>query len=904
MVRLAACLILVITVLVPAWPCAAVAYEQVQPTPRQIHYDPQRSPFHLENTESVTLRLPAALREQGERFAQETELLLGGLRVVVTVDEALAPLSLTISHDPQWRGAEIWPVAPQHAEGYALHMTGSGVCIVGADAQGAASGLKTVLQLFLQARDQGTPIPAGRIVDWPAIQERSILLSLRNLRGTHDLGYLKRVLAACSTLKYNSVFLEFNSAVPGERYPFPVTVPQPLTDAQLRTIRQTAERHGLKVNLYFQFGGHCKWLLDEPAYAGFSSAVKEPLSWDNSNWCPLQPKLWDVVEDLVKHQVAIFEPEWIHIAHDEIGHGEFGTTPEAQASGLSREALIGKSLSSVRDVVAAAAPSAKMLLWHDLLIPDPYKSPARVGFVDGQKLLDLVPSGMTVAIWKYDGDEALNPLIAYFAAQNGRPFWLTTFQAETAFKVAAYAANQGGGGLLSTHWYEAPWCTWNDPRAISAAAMNAVVASAAAAWNPEYDAARTLVIDRVALFRQLVEGVQPADARGTTLAHVTSPKVSDSASTASADPVVQSLLRVVPQTLVAPHGVPFERFSQPLAVPRGDAAPLRVAVDQPVTAVYFLHATDRPDAASGLNSWQRGSETPRIGEYRLKFRDGETVTIPLQYRWNIQHWNAKEGAYGCRIAWTGTFAGAVQTQLTTVSWRSSNQQVRHLESIELVGGATPQPYLWGVTMQIPGEVGEGRGTDGFSGSVFEDRFTYESTTELKESWNGFSGRLVQVPADAENPSHVLITLPSTQAGAAPNRLDIGKQNLQLDLSSANALSLNIRSTAGADDALTMIVYLGNTRTGQGSYYLAYHIPSITENWKRITLPLDGARTEGKRPDDNASTFDTLKVSFWHRNAKPVEIRISDLVIGQYVGPEIYNPAAPVPTRTWLPGLPR
>lgn len=902
MVRVATCLTLLSALLISVRPCAAVSFEQVQPSPRQTHYDPARAPFQLTGDAPVTVRLPAALKTHGERFAEEAGRLVGGLRVSVAVDGALAAHAVAISTKPDWRGPEIWPAAPRDAEGYALHISGNGIAIVGTDADGVDSGLKTVLQLFMQARDQNAPIPAGRIVDWPAIQERSILLSLRKLRGNHDLAYLQRVLAACGTLKYNSVFLEFNSAAPGERYPFPVTVPEPLTDAQLRTIRETAERHGLKVNLYFQFGGHCKWLLDEPAFAGFSSAVEKPLSWDNSNWCPLQPQLWEVVEDLLKRQVAAFQPQWIHIAHDEIGHGEFGTTPAAKSSGLSREALIGRSLESVRDVAARVQPDAKLMLWHDLLIPDQYKSPSRVGFVDGQKLLDLVPPGMTVGIWKYEGDEELIPLTQYFSERNGRQFWLTTFQAETAFKVAAYAANQGGKGLLSTHWYEAPGCTWNDPRGISAAAMNAVVASAAAAWNPEYDAARTTTLDRVALFRQLVEGIKAADAQSTAWVHAASPESSGPAAAEYRDPVLKELVRVVPQTLVAPNGVPFERFSRPLAVSEGEAGSPRITVDRPVTAVHFLHATERPDAASGLNSWQRGSETPRIGEYRLHFRGGEPVTIPLQYRWNIQNWNAKEGAYGCRVAWAGTFGGIVQAQLTTASWQSANGQPRHLEYIELVGvpGAKPRPHLWGVTMATPGEVGDGTGADGFAARVFEDQFSYASTAQLKEAWSGFSGRLTQVAPDAKNPSHAVITLPATPSGASPSRLDIGKQGMQLDTASANALSLNIRSTAGTDDAVTMIIYLGNTKAEKGSYYLAYHIPLPSTEWKRITLPLDGARTEGTRPGTNASTFDTLKLSFWHRNAKPVEIGISDLVIGQYVGPEIYNPAVPVPTRTWLP----
>jgi len=888
-----------LALLVPVSRCAAVAFEQVQPTPRQMHYDPHRPSFSLAGVQTLTLRLPTGIAQHGQRFAREAELLLGGLRVSVVEDGTLSANVLMLSRHAAWKGPEIWPTPPASAEGYALHISRDGISIVGTDAQGAASGLKTVLQLLIQAADEAAPIPAGRIVDWPAVSQRSILLSLRNLRGTHDLAYLQRVLAACSTLKYNSVFLEFNSAAPGDRYPFPKTVPQPLTDEQLRMIRDAAAYHGLTVNLYFQFGGHCRWLLDEPAYADLGSAVDQPLSWDNSNWCPLQPKLWEVVGDVVQRQVAIFQPQWIHIAHDEIGHGEFGSTPQAKASGLSREELIGKSLSSVRDIVARAAPQARTIVWHDLLVPDRYKSRARVGFVDGPRLLQLVPEKMAVAIWKYDGGEELDPMIQYFADRNGRDLWLATFQAETAFKVAAYAANHKDIGVLSTHWYEAPWCTWNDPRGISAAAMSGVVASAAAAWNPNFDAARTIAIDRVTLFRQLVEGVQPVSRADSAWVCVTSAEADASALEADADPVLQTLARSLPRTLVAPGGVRFYRFAQPLAA-KGADMPVRIAVDQPVTAVYFLHAADRPDAASGLNSWQRGSETPRAGEYRLKFRDGQVVTIPLEYRWNIQNWNATEGAYGCRVAWSGTLSGGVQAQLTTLAWRSPDGKARHLESVELVGAAAPRPRLWGLTVQTPGSQTDSLDADGFVHRVFEDRFAYASTDALKAAWNGFSGRLVQVPADAANPSHVLITLPATQPGASPNRLDVGKREMELDIASANALSLNIRSSATVDDAVTMIIYLGNTKTGKGSYFLAYNIPGVTSEWKRITLPLDGARTEGTRPTENRSRFDTLKVSFWHRNAKPVDIRISDLVIGQYVGPEIYNSAPPVPTRTWLP----
>jgi hypothetical protein len=882
----------------------AAGLSQIQPTPQFVLNGPTTQTLKIDAETPLAAQVSVAGRAELAIFRQQLNRLT---KLDIRLDTAPTPenkgrFTLLLKKNDTWIGPQVWPDAPKKTEGYALVIEEGGIALSGNDSRGFFYGLQTILQLCMHATESDGQIPTARISDWPALSERTTLLIIKNLRRDGNIEYVKNLLAGLASMKYNSVFLQFDSAVPGPKYAFPETVKNPLTDAQVTDICATARKYHLDVNLAFQFGAHCTWMLAEPAYSKFGENFDQPFSWDNSNLCPLNADLWKVIADLVEHQMKLCQPKYVHIAHDEIGHGEFAEHPLCKNSGLSKEELIATSLRKLRQIIPAN--KAKMIMWHDLLMPDAFKSPPYLGVVNGPKLLDLVPPGVEIAIWDYAGSANHIPAIEYFTGHR-RKFWVSTFEAAGASKVASYGDMYGGNGLIATHWHEGGFCTWDSPTSFSAAAMNATVAAAALAWNPREDAALTSNVDRVKIFHDAVEGMQPriANADWSSLKLPTGPASSPDTSPSSAsDSVLATFLNSLPGHLTTDSGIPFERFKQPIILAGGKgqtdeaARKKTITVGQDVVAVHFLHSCDTPAAEAGMSSWQAAQSRPEIGSYRLKFSEGEDVVIPLQYRWNIQDWNALQGAYATQIAWQGTFKQGISAKLTQASWTAPDNRARKLESIEFVSTTELglSPALVGVTLQVPASK-TNSSTDGLKDIdhvVFAENFDYDATQLLLNQWDGYELNAKVVKDGPGFKSAVEINLPANK-GTTTDRLNFGKKNLNVDLSKANTLSLRMKTQMQPGDAVTCIVYLGNTK-GEQSYWMYYGL-TIDSQWQRLTLPLGSAVTEGTKPADGKSTVDTIMIAFWHKNQSPINVTIDDFTIGRYIGPEVFNTIPQTPT---------
>lgn len=873
----------------------AISLSQIQPAPQFVLNGSASESFKIDPSVQLSAQFSAAGKADSETFARQIQRL-ARLKVVTENSspvDSRGRFSLLLKKDKAWRGPSVWPATPKRAEGYALVIEEGGFALQAFDARGYFYGLQTISQLLAQAVAGDGRIPLARISDWPAMSQRSTLLIIKNLRRGGNIEYVKNLLAGLAAMKYNSVFLQFDSAIPGPNSPFPETVKDQLTDAQVADICATARRHHLTVNLAFQFGAHATWILNEPAYAKFGENFKQPISWDNSNLCPLNPQLWKVLGDLVAHQIKLCKPQYVHIAHDEIGHGEFAEHPLCKNSGLSKEELIATSLRKLRQIVPPN--TAKLIMWHDLLMPDAFKSPPYLGVVNGPKLLHQVPPGTDIAIWDYNGSPNHIPAIDFFTG-NKRNFWVSTFEAAGAFKVGSYGAMNGATGLIATHWHEGGLCTWDNPTSFSAAAMNAMVAAAAAAWNPREDATLTANVDRVKLFHDLVEGVEPriVEAEWQPL------KTEVRQDTTANGTVLEDFLNSLPERLTADSGIPYDRFPQPVILPgkRGEGQPSErtkvFPVGRDVLAVHFLQTCDVPSAEAGMSSWQAAQSRPEIGSYRLKFREGEDVVIPLTYRWNIQDWNALQGAYATQVAWQATFGQGISGKLTQVSWSAKDGRARRLESIDFTSTTELglSPALAGITLQTPSLQAETAGVAGskVDNAILAEGFNYESTQALLNQWDGYelNARLTQDIPGAK--SAVEVILPPA---ANTERLNFGKKNLDLDLSKANTLSLRMKTTAKPGDAVTCIVYLGNTK-GEQSYWMYYGL-TINSDWQDLKIPLGMAVTEGTAPANGASKADTIMIAFWHKNQQPITVAIDDFAIGRYIGPEVFNSLAESPT---------
>jgi len=906
MTRLSYCLsICLLTLLAGIFGASAQAsegsffdYQTLRPSPQRVVYFNNGRTLTAAPDATYELRVTASLLEDANYIAARFKTM-AGLTVEVTTDDALksrGEFAAVLRTDKKWTGPEVTPTPAGKAAGYSMQIDPEGIFIAAEDRVGGFHGLQTMVQTIALALETRQSLPTVIITDWPDVANRSMLLVVNKLRGNDDLTYLKRVLDALAGLKFNSVFFEFDNVLPGPKYRFPTLVPNPLDEAKVRELCDYARSLHLEVNLAFQFGSHCTWLLYEPAYEKLGEAERSKMGWNNTNWSPLNEELWPVIEDLLKHQIEICKPKHVHIAHDELDFGEFNTSASSKAAGLSNEELTVKGINRLRQIIPS---DINVLIWFDMYMPESMKRAHRVGFVNSDRVHQLTDKGIDMHVWLYGGDPH-HVTAAEYLKRHGRKFWTSTFEPQGVERVCYFTKTLGAEGVMGTHWYEVD-SKWNNPRNISPKAMQAIVALGQYAWSSS-PVGNLLELDTVRLFRLLTDGADPVQAAGiaqqvdlSSVANGDSESVKTKAAWAAKllstvrsgrGDAVEQLQRTVPGGGVLLAGQKSEVGTLPQKV--------RIPVGQDVSAVTFFHTANIPDPTAGLDAWNNAFVHPRIGSYTLVFADGQKETIALDYRWNIQDWNSLYGAYASQHAWAATGKGGVRQQVQQVHWQAKSAATRKLDRIEFASDLRNglNPFLLQVVAHVPAGSGQVASNDGEADQViWADDFEYRSQNELQAAWSGIARKFgVPQMRVGGNPSGEKAIRWELKPANYRLRDDIGFQRERIDFTGANELSFMVRVQGGDEKEIrgfSCSLYLGNEKANYW-YRYGFYLPEQGK-WHRVRLPMATRFTEGKVPQEGGlANLDTFMISIWHQNQTPVTVLIDDVRVVNSQNPVLYR----------------
>ena len=867
-------------------------YAKLRPLPQRISYDNNGSALNISKSEQWTLRVTPQAKSDAEIFVAEAhrlEAIPCGVKIVS--DPALethAPFAMIFTRSPSWNGPDDWPVIPKQSQGYAMRVETAGIVTLAADSDGMFYGLQTILQGFLSARDSGKSLmPSADITDWPAIKNRSVLLHVRSLHSGSDMEFVKQILSALANLKCNSVFFQFEYALPGKKYPsFPYMTgrnKKPISDEQACSLCDYARTMHMDVNLSFQLGGHCTWILYEPAYKDCGETLPEGLGWLNTNWSPANPKLWKLVEDIVSHQIEVCRPKIIHIAHDEMAYGEFNTSESSKAAGLSDEELVALGINKLRDIIPE---EVEMMAWCDMFLPKNLRNGPNRQFTDPDRMMELTPKDMLMNLWYYKGEKEHVPAVKYLREHNRR-YWLASNKTPHIPRVCQYAESLNADGILCTVWYEAG-LAWDNPKDISSQTYEALVTYGAYAWNPGTPERTPLKRDGVSLFKLLLDGAKTVSSNFASV-DITPAKNFPSAEFKGTFPALQRLLGLFEASGgVQDSLVPFDIDGKTilLAGDKSDGADLptmlTIPVGKKIKAINFLHGCGKPSASAGLSSWNKCFAHPQVGEYRLIFEDpSDNVTIPLKYRWNIQDWNHPYGSLESVIAWSASFPDGVRAQLQHFRWSVPDGKERMLKSIIVKSNAESgmNPMLLAVTAELNDSEFESETTKETE-SVWKDSFDYVDETAMRTRWSGehfnVPYRYPHLTRDGFSGSGMLLKLSPASKRIRDN---FGMRTETFNLSKANILSFRIRMLKSSRDAasFTVCLYLGKHRkNGDYWYTFAFPLPS-SGGWEKVEFPLSAANIEGNVPEEGGmGDLDTLMLSIWHKNDTPVEIAIDDI----------------------------
>ncbi|HOK56513.1 MAG TPA: hypothetical protein PKV21_04710 [bacterium] len=107
--------------------------------------------------------------------------------------------------------------------------------------------------------------------------------------------------------------------------------------------------------------------------------------------------------------------------------------------------------------------------------------------------------------------------------------------------------------------------------------------------------------------------------------------------------------------VVLPEKISFQKI--PFIIQKNSGVILRpgneisIEIDKKCKYLYFLHLSTLPMSIDAYYSPIISLKKPKIGNYKIIYKDGTSVDIPIINRLNIIHWNSRFSPYFCRVAY-------------------------------------------------------------------------------------------------------------------------------------------------------------------------------------------------------------------------------------------------------------
>ncbi|MBB6729926.1 family 20 glycosylhydrolase [Cohnella zeiphila] len=388
-------------------------------------------------------------------------------------------------------------------EGYRLILSGSTALIGANDAAGLFYGLQTLRQLL----DQGAPLPAADIADWPDAPLRCLNYDLRQTFSKPEL--LVEYMDTMAAFKTNALLIEYEDKFPFARHRDLAHPRHALTDERLDALLDAAQRNFIEVIPLQQTFGHLEYVLGRDEYRHLRETEAS-----TGELCPSRPESFALVCGLLEEMAARHpRSRYLHLGCDEV-YSLCECPACREAFGGSRNRAF---LSFVNRLIGfACSLGKKPIIWQDILAA-----------CSDEELRDLDPR-VAVMIWHYNGkniDRLVSPLasrlrglgievigapsVRCFDRKDDQNYPLAQERIDNIEQWARVAAEQNMAGLVGTNWTAV--FSLGVPYGIFETSWYTSAYFADAAWNLKRSGgwSRRRFIDR---FLHVFHGIRPKTA--------------------------------------------------------------------------------------------------------------------------------------------------------------------------------------------------------------------------------------------------------------------------------------------------------------------------------------------------------------------------------------------------------
>ena len=313
------------------------------PMPRKIRFQKGRYEFA-----QAAIAYPAGLNSEAESVRAILSESLG--RALSLHEDGKEGIVLCRVDEGPWP-----PAKTRLTEGYRLVVTPRGIRIQAQTRAGFLCAAQTLGQLARSART----IPAMEITDWPAIENRLVMIAVsQGGFQVIDLDYWKRIIRELANVKINIIMPYFEGGTYYyEKYPFlGVKGRDGFTGDKARLLSEYGYAHGVEVVPQQESLGHAGNILCHKELAGLRES--------GGVFCSSKPEVFSFLGDLFDELVAAFpRTRYLHVGGDEFTHG-LAKCPlcKARAEKIGKEGLYAEHMMRLRKMLAAR--NRTMMIWR------------------------------------------------------------------------------------------------------------------------------------------------------------------------------------------------------------------------------------------------------------------------------------------------------------------------------------------------------------------------------------------------------------------------------------------------------------------------------------------------------------------------------------------------------------
>ena len=281
--------------------------------------------------------------------------------------------------------------------------------------------------------------------------------------GKSGLPLLRRAIAEqLAPMGVNVVIFEVNYGFEYESHP-ELRAADAISRADAQALTALCREHGIRLIPQFSCLGHQSWAKQTfPLLVQYPQFDETPLiPLDNPDiycrsWCPLHPKVNEIVFDLMDELIDAFDPDAFHVGMDEVFLIAHEQCPRCR--GKDPAQLYAKAINDYHRHLVGKR-KLTMLMWGDRLL-----DAKAMGYSEWEAsangtapAIDLIPRDIILCDWHYGLQEEY-PSVQFFQEKGFRVWpssWKDKEPALALLKDARKKATERMIGHLCTTWYAA-----------------------------------------------------------------------------------------------------------------------------------------------------------------------------------------------------------------------------------------------------------------------------------------------------------------------------------------------------------------------------------------------------------------------------------------------------------------